>query len=64
MLVLQKKYGDDVQVPVHVLGSGQGREVAKTLDAKLYRPQREADEELARLMRKADVLLQKAKDRR
>lgn len=66
MTVIKELFGNDVQVPVHLIGMGD-RVAAKTAPLASIKPQGktfdEAKDELDALLARADELLQRRKDR-
>lgn len=62
-MVLQEKYGPDALIPVHVIGSGKGREIAKTGKVTSFAPQRDSDEEFRAALERAEAFLQQHKDK-
>jgi hypothetical protein len=63
MMVIKEMYGDDVLVPVHVKGNGPYRALPKHVPPSAYMPQRETDAQLAEALKRADILLQRHKDK-
>lgn len=60
---IKELFGNDVQIPVHVIGNGPYRSLPKHIPPSAYQPQRETDETLAEALKKADEMLQRFKDK-
>ena len=70
MMVVKRMFGDDVEVPVHVFGRGEMKEVVKegkftksALRSEREQLAKDADEDLQALIRKADELRNIRRDR-